>query len=163
MGTTWTNDDSLVVQFGTRAAEDKKPGAVVEAGNVKQLVVDFNYDDLPGGSTDGSYGYIPAGSMVVDAIWVTTVLFAGGTSYDVGLEQSDGSTAIDADGLFDALALADINTVGEGNTASNHGGSNSGALIGATLAADAYPVAAATGTFTAGSARLVIQYVATGV
>ena len=31
MGTTWTNDDGLVVQFGTRTSEDKRGGVVSTA------------------------------------------------------------------------------------------------------------------------------------
>ena len=91
---------------------------------------------------------------------MTTDDFAGGTSYDIGLEQSDGSTAIDADGLFDAVVLADLDaTPGVSVTAAEHAGTNSGVLIGQKLLVDGYRMVVATGTFTAGEAVFVLEYV----
>jgi len=160
MGTTWTNDDGLVVQFGTRTSEDKRGGVVSTAGNVEEMVVDFAYDDLPDGSTDGSYTTIPSGAMILDAYFEVTAAFVGGTSYDIDLVDTAGSAiGSGEDKLFDALVTADINAIGERNSARTHGGTNSGNALDTELASAGMLKAAATGTFTAGAGRMVIRYI----
>jgi len=158
----WTNDDGLVIGFGTRTAEDQRGSVTRTSGELNEFVIEFAYDDLPAGSAtvavDGSYTRIPANAVVVDAYLEVTTGFAGGTSYDIGLDQTDG-TAIDANGLWDTLVLADINSAGDKSSAREHGGTASGALFGSAISADAVPIVTATGTFTAGTARLVIRYV----
>lgn len=145
--------------YGPRSSDESRGGHLHTGSRTKQLVYKVSYDDLPGGTTDGLKAYIPAGSTVLDMTFRATTNFAGGTSYDIGLEQSDGTTAIDADGLFDALVLADIDaTPGVSVTAAEHAGTNSGVLIGQELLVDGYLVMAATGTFTAGVAEIVITY-----
>jgi len=147
--------------YGTRAVDETNGGQVNTGGKVKQITYKFSYDDLPGGGTDALRAYIPAGAIVVDAYFNTTTTFAGGTDYNIGLEQSDGSTAIDADGLFDALILADIDaTVAGALMASLHAGTNSGVLCGQRIAVDGYLVVLANGTFTAGEAEIVLEYIA---
>jgi len=147
--------------YETRSTNETNGGQVHTHGKVKQITYKFSYDDLPGGGTDALRAFVPAGAMVVDAYFNTTTAFASGTSYDIGLEQNDGSTAIDADGLFDALVLADIDaSVGTALTASLHAGTNSGVLCGQRLSVDGYLVVAATGSFTAGEAELVLEYIA---
>ena len=95
---------------------------------------------------------------LVDAYIKATTAFAGGTSYDIGLIQSDDSTAIDLDGIWDAIVLADLDAT-SGSVSSEHAGTNSGVLIGSSLAADGYLKVVATGTFTAGVAELTIEYI----
>lgn len=151
---------TVQTHYGPRAINETNGGVVQNGDKVKTITYKFSYDDLPGGGTDALRAYIPAGGMLVNAYWITTTAFAGGTSYDVGLEQSDGSTAIDADGIFDALVLADIDaSAGALLSASEHAGTNSGAAIGLKLSNDGYLVVAATGTFTAGEAELILEYV----
>ena len=154
----WQNNDGLEVRFGTRSAENERAGVTRISGNKGELVLTFNYDDLPGGSDvsgNTSYGTLPAGAIVTDAYVTASTAFAGGTSYDIGLQQLDGSTAIDVDGLFDAVTLAEVNA---GDSARGHGGTNSGVLLDQPLAAAAQVVASATGSFTAGTAKLVIEF-----
>ncbi len=150
----WTNDDGLKVGFGTRTPEDKIGGVTRVAGNVKEVVLDFNYDDLPGaGGSDLQVLSIPAGSQIIGSKLNVKTAAAGGTSYTIGLVEADG-TAIDADGLHTALQLV---------TASLTAGAwldGGGALIGASIgSADGQIVVGATGTFTAGAYRLVIEYI----
>ncbi|MGD9276926.1 MAG: hypothetical protein PVJ67_07175 [Candidatus Pacearchaeota archaeon] len=156
----WTNDDGLVVGFGARVSEDLRGGKVRTEGNVEEHVVEFSYDDLPDGSTDGSYLQIPANAVPIDAYLEVITGFAGGTSYDIDLVDSAGSAiGSGEDKLWDALALADINTAGERSVSSTHGGTNSGNALNVALASAGMLKVAATGTFTAGKARIVIRYV----
>lgn len=156
----WTNDDGLVIGFGARTAEDKRGGVVRTAGAENEHVIDFGYDDLPDGSTDGSYTSIPANAVPIDAYFEVLEAFAGGTSYDIDFVDSAGSAiGTGTDKLWDALVLADINAVGERSVSSTHGGTNSGNALNVALASDGMIKVTATGSFTAGKGRLVIKYV----
>jgi len=156
-----TARDSVQVHYGPRSTNETNGGELATGSRTKQIAYKFTYDDLPNGGSDALRAFIPAGSVVTNAFFNTTTAFAGGTSYDIGLEQSDGTTAIDADGLFDALITADIDaTVAGSLTAAEHAGTNSGVLCGQRLAVDGYLMVVATGTFTAGAAEIIIEYVA---
>ena len=156
----WTNDDGLVVGFGVRTSEDLRGGQTNTAGALEEMVIEFNYDDLPTGSTDGSYGTVPANAIPVDAYFETVTAFAGGTSYDIDFVDSAGSAiGTGTDKLWDALVLADINAAGERSVSSTHGGTNSGNALNVALASAGMLKVTATGTFTAGKGRIVIRYI----
>lgn len=152
-GNEWTNDDGLIVGFGVRDVEDERAGVTNTAGDIEEIVLDFAYDDLPTyGANDGRILTIPANSLIVSSRLNVKTAAAGGTSYTVGLHQA-GGTAIDADGLHTAAQLVTASlTAGAWLT----GG---GALVGAGIGANGGQiVVAATGTFTAGEYRLVVEY-----
>ena len=158
--TNWVNDDGLTVQFGAQRTADR--GAT--SGAMSRMVVNITATDLPGFTTDsnndgtndsfdGGDPYIPAGSYITNAYLVVTTAFAGGTSINFGLNELDG-TVIDADGLDAGVATAAM--------AANRAVAMDGALVGGTVtvgADDAYVKADATGAFTAGAAKLVIEYI----
>jgi len=157
----WTNDDGLQVQYGEQD--------VAVVGGVsspsKRLVIDFDYANLPSftadlnndGTKNGFFGgdaNIPAGAFITNAYIVVTTAFASGTSYNIGLYDSAGS-ALDADGIDAAVLTAAL--------AANKAVVCDGASVGGTKteASDGFIVIAATGTFTAGEAKLVIEYIET--
>ena len=161
----WTNDDGLTVWYGEeQASRTSASWATVNTdGPYSVMVVDINYDDLPTFTTDlnndgTKNGFnnedvaIPAGSLITRAHIIVETAFAGGTSYNIGLYQTDG-TVIDADGIDAAVATAAL--------AANLAVQCDGALVGGTALVqnDAHLVVAATGTFTAGKAKLVVEYV----
>jgi hypothetical protein len=156
MSTNWLNDDGLLIKYGPDRHLDSRPGVIQSNDPVETMEVPFTYDNLPG-AVNGDYGIvnIPAGAYLVSAYIEVGTQFAGGTSLAIGTEQNDG-TAIDADGIFtDAeLPLANL-TVGAVIAAS--AGADVGTIIDASN--DAYVVVTATGTFTAGTAKLVIKYI----
>lgn len=122
---------------------------------VRTLERVFVYSSLPAANSNLAAD-IPAYSQIVDARIETRVPFAGGTSYDIGLIQPGGG-AISAAGLFSALALASINAKGKWAV-------GAGALVGAGIgSAGGQLVATATGTFTAGEARLIVRYIPASV
>lgn len=160
-----TNTDGLIVNYGAR--DVALPNWTTYGnGPFKTLVVDFSYAALPafdqdagGGTTEDSFSgipaFIPAGCKITRAWLDVGTAFASGTSYNIGLYQR-GGTVIDADGIDAAVATAAL--------AAGYMIACDGALVGAqsantTLANDAYVVVAATGTFTAGTAKLVIEYI----
>ena len=139
--------------FGTREVEDKLPSVYEGSAGEEVLEVVFSYDDLPVSGLDNANLSIPANAWIKDATLRVVTAFAGGTSYDIGLEQEDG-TVIDADGIDAAVALTAIDAVGETVACD-------GALVANTAGigtAAGLVVIAETGTFTAGKAILRITY-----
>lgn len=161
---TWTNDDGLVVRYGQdQARETQSLMAKTVANPYNYMVVDINYDDLPTFTTDANNdgtneafsdqdAYIPAGSYITRATLIVETAFAGGTTYDIGLYNQAGSV-IDANGIDAAVAVA----VMDASMAVDCDGQ----LVATQdlITADAYLVVAATGTYTAGKAKLVIEYI----
>jgi hypothetical protein len=139
--------------YGTREIEDKLPTKYVGERGEEILEFTFSYDDLPAFGQDEAIYRIPANSRIKEATLTVITAFAGGTSYDIGLEEPDG-TDIDVAGIDDDILLAAINAVGETVVCD-------GALVGNTAGigtADGQVTMTATGTFTAGKARLRIVY-----
>jgi len=138
--------------YGPRSVEDVFPAEIKTEGYTKEMVVDFAYDDLPAASEDGAMVLtIPGDSLILSSRLHVKSAAVGGTSYIIGLQQADG-TEIDNNGLHDTMLTAalteDAWLIG------------AGALIGAaTGAAAGQIVVAATGTFTAGEYRLIVEYV----
>lgn len=137
--------------YGPRTTEDKVPSVIRTASETVEMVVDFNYDDLPAASTnDALVLSIPAGAFIESALLSVKDAWVGGTDIDIGLQQSDG-TEIDNDGIDAAVLTAAL-------TAGAHIVSD-GVLIGASIGAAAGQiVVAATGVYTAGSAKLTVRY-----
>lgn len=161
----WINDDGLKVNFGQDQARETASlmAKTISLGPINYMVCDLNYDDLPtytadldGDGTDDGWtdedAYIPAGSYITRAWIIVETAFADGTSYNLGLYQLNG-TVIDADGIDAAVAVADM--------AANESVDCDGQLVGTQdlLTADAYLLVAATGTYTAGKAKIVIEYI----
>jgi len=134
-------------------------GQITTSGGEKENEWVFSYNDLPSAANLSMEALIPEGAKLISARFQVIEAFVGGTSYDIGLEENDGS-AIDLDGLWDLLPLAEINAVNEWSDALIHAGTNSGVLLDTTvgLSADAYLIVVASGTFTAGRARIVIRF-----
>lgn len=151
-GSTWTNNDGLVVGFGIHDQDNERPGEVNRNELERELIVDYTYDNLPGATaSDGGKAFLPAGSFLVSATLIVDGVWTDLTDMDIGFEQSDGTTAIDADGIdatLDAAACAAGAVIA-------CDGADVGTVVSATL--DAYIVATATAA-TAGSARLIVRY-----
>ena len=96
----WTNADGLRVRFGAHDSQNSRLGASVSGENVKTVVAEFVYNDLPapGGAGVLDQVYLPAGAYVISTTFQVDTAFAGGTSLQVGTEQADG-TDIDLDGF----------------------------------------------------------------
>lgn len=163
--TTWTNDDGLQVPFGQLQAREtaKVPGKTVNNSPVAYLVMDVNFADEPGYTADlnndgtlngfsDSDVYIPAGSFITRAIFIVETAFGGGTDYDIGLFEQDG-TVINVDGIEEAL----LKTVIDGsNDTVLLDGDEVGGILSTTL--DSYIKFTPNGTFTAGKAKLILEY-----
>lgn len=145
--------------YGPRTDEDKAPAKHNSAGAVKELVVDFNYDDLPGNDqNDNLILDIPADSLVVDAYGYVTEAFnstSGTTTVDVGLVDFDGG-ANDPDGLIATFVTADGSSEPAGTWVVG-----AGALVGASVTEEDQQVVVtpSVADLTAGSARVIVRYI----
>ena len=152
-GSTAGGTRKAATHYGPRLHEDVAPAAhsVSQGKEVFEFV--FSYDDLPTEGLDQLIQRIPINARIISATLRVITAFAGGTSYNIGLYEEDG-TVIDADGIDAAVALTDINAIGETVACD-------GALVANTAgigtAAGSVRIAA-TGTFTAGKASLKIEY-----
>jgi len=104
---------------------------------------------------------LPANTYITEAYFQVITAFAGGTSYDIDMVETDGSAiGTGEDKLWDALALAQIDgsEVIAALKSSTHAGTNSGNAVMGKLDAVGQLQVAATGTFTAGRAQIIVEY-----
>ena len=166
----FTNADGLQIRYGREASGYARPKVtkVCLGGTREQITVEFTFNTLPGfdadANNDGTLDsfdlnnvYIPANSVIHSSVLFATSDWTGTSTptMTIGLYQRDG-TVIDADGIDAVIAEAALDTndvvVCDGALATN-------ANVGT---ADAFVrVVAAAGTYTAGAAKLVIEYTLT--
>ena len=155
---SYTNADGLFVITNNAQGAARDNGLNAQNG-VKTMVFELK-DATALGTSDvdpqPNDAFIPAGAYITKASLVVTTAFTSGGSATlcIGLQQADG-TIIDADGIDAAVAVADL--------AANKAVVCNGALVGGTAtvgAANAYmSLVYGTAAFTAGAAKLVIEYI----
>lgn len=148
-GSTAGGKRRAATHYGVRDIEDKLPSRHAHVAGVHKIVYTFSFDDLPVNGLDEAILRVQANAVVRKAHIRVLTAAAGGTSYNFGLNQPDG-TVIDADGIDAAIATATL-------VAGAHIECD-GALIGKEIGAAAGQlIVAATGTFTAGKYELVLE------
>lgn len=154
MGTLVTNADGLQLNYGTRDVEVNYARAVGGVDAVQQVVFDIKGTSI--GTTvtiKASQAFIPANSLITRATLLVKAAFTSGgaATLDIGAYSIAG-TAIDADGIDAAVAVAALGA--------NADVSCDGALVGTIVTADCYLGATyGTAAYTAGTARLVVEYI----
>ena len=140
---------NVLNHYGPRDRDAKWGGQAKSTGQIKRAEWQFSYDDLPTAGTTNLQFAIPASATIVSSKWITGTAWAGGTSLNVGLYQGNG-TVIDADGLDAAITPTTAGAVINGD----------GALVGAkTIGSEPGELTvAATGTYTAGTATVIVEY-----
>ncbi len=145
---------NVAKNYGVRVTNLEYGAESHSTASIHTAVWTMDYNNLPAPGVNNLQQVIPAGSTIVRALLRVVTAFAGGTSYTVGLAQADG-TPISATGLFTAanLPLASLTPAGKLVT-------GTGALVGAVSSAtlDGELVVAASGTFTAGRAEIIVEY-----
>lgn len=146
----------------------------VAYGNFVEVEYNFTYDNLPAWSAtnalDACVPVIPAYAVITDAFLLVTTPWAGGTALEVGTFLASAGTAVDADGIIPAAVgvVANLNAAGEGVYGTGAQivppltGDAATGIIAATQTTGAAAVVVgvvATGTFTAGKAKLIIRYI----
>lgn len=139
---------NVLNHYGPRDKDAKWGGQAKSTGQIKRAEWQFSYDDLPTAGTTNLQFAIPASATIVSSKWITGTAWAGGTSLDVGLQTSAG-VEIDNNGLDAAITPTTAGAVINGD----------GLLVGKTIGANAGElVVAATGTYTAGTATVIVEY-----
>lgn len=156
----WTNSDGLEVRFTN--PEAGQLGATVETdGAVKELVATLNLTTGNAAAADGHEAFIPAGAMIIQAFYVPKVSAAGGTNISVGLASKDGSTVATAAAIMTTTLGVTANmAAGKGLVCDGSALTvSSGVVTAFSNTYDGYVYVTRTGTFTAGSGKLVIRYI----
>ena len=137
--------------YGVRTSNNSLGGQEsTKEGIVKSAEWSFSYDNLSATLNSNLAQTIPANASVVEATLYVDDASVGGTNLTIGLYTPAG-VAIDADGLVEAKLTAALTA--------NKVIAGDGALVGTTVGANAGQlVAATTGTYTAGSARVVVKF-----
>ena len=158
----WTNEDGLVVRFGTDRAE-VMPGGSTAANVHKTLVHKFDYTDIANTDTaapNPHSAFIPADSVIVRATLYVTTGFVGATgTLDIGLKVAAG-TNTDDQGIDAAIAVTSLNAVGDtilcngALVAQETGDLTAVRFTEAQYIMTTWDAAA----FTAGAATLVVEY-----
>lgn len=169
---TWTNNDGLLVKFGTDEAALARGGERTDVlGNhVIEFVV--NYADALSataailGASAGSYGVLVPKNLFIEEIeFVTETAFTssgtiGSATLVLGLIRDDRTTTYDVDGFTTTSFVAGVLDAAGEKTVLRVGGTGAGALIGTELANNGYIVVAnsahASHPYTAGSVRVRI-------
>ena len=148
-GATAGNGRRAATHYGRRDIEDLAPSGYANAQGISKLEYTFSFDDLPTNDLDQLVLRVPANAVIKSAHIVPLISSAGGTSYNFGLLQPDG-TVIDVDGIDAAVTNAAL-------VAGAHIICD-GALVGLNIgAADGQLSVVATGTFTAGKFQVVLE------
>jgi len=153
---SYVNSDGLEILTAGEAGTAAKRGTVVSPK--KALVMTITGTDVPSSvdTPQDHDAFIPAGSYITGASLIVTTAFTSGGSatLTLGTYQQDG-TVVDADGIDATVALAAL--------AANKAVACDGAAVGGTATvggADVYVEAIyGTAAFTAGEAKLVIEYI----
>lgn len=157
---SYTNADGLYTLTGTGQGTAAGAGTTV-VGSRQSLVM-----DITGTAVGSSFGasdvkpnapFIPANAIIVNADLVITTAFTSGgaATLTIGTYNSAG-TAIDADGIDATIAITAIDADGD---VVQCDGAQVSALV--TVGGSAAYIGAIYGTaaFTAGAAKLVIEYI----
>lgn len=157
----WTNNDGLLVKFGTEEATRGAGGHVKSVGPLDVVEVEFLLTGLGvSASIVDQHVVIPSGSRIekVEVVAETAATSGGSAALNVGLIRLDRSTELDYDGLVAALALASIDAEGDVVTLIQ-GGTSRGALVGTTLAnAGVLTADYDTAAFTAGKVVVRVHF-----
>ena len=161
---TWANEDGLKLYYGTSDLVNTTGNT--DKSVVRTLVVKVDWTDITAASAHIARiterdAFIPGGAYIRSATFNPTSdwLSGGAATLTIGLGKIDGSTAIDANGIDDLVAIAALQAVDVVDC--------DGALVGAALPVgsdDAYVYfTTGTATWTAGVGILTIEYIVDGL
>lgn len=150
--------DGRIVGYGTRDSNNPNDAVVHTYGRVQQAEIYIRPEDFASGEVlaadvENPYAIeIPAGASIKSAQFLVDDAFVGGTNLNIGTKAHASPYAVvDADGI-DAAVLTAALTAGATIECD-------GAQVGGDrLAAAVTIVASSSGTYTAGSGRLVVEY-----
>lgn len=158
---SWYNNDGLYIKYGKAKGTPAKAGEYVTNGPLRMVEVEIRLPTLVTGSTILDDTVVIPKNAFIERVQIAVDVAAtsgGAATLNIGLIRTDRSTALDADGLVVAAALASINAIG--NVVEYTQGSTAhGALIGTVLSNNGYLVADYdTAVYTAGFLKARVFY-----
>ena len=154
---SYVNADGLEVLTAGEQGTAAKRGTSLSSQK-KALVMNITGTEVPSSvaTPQDHDAFIPAGSYITGAHLVVTTAFTSGGSATLTIgSYTQAGAAVDADGIDATIAVADL--------VANKAVACNGAVVGGTAtvgAADVYIEAIyGTAAFTAGEAKLVIEYI----
>ena len=164
MGTYTKNADGLNQHYGTRS-KDYRARATRQNKVTMNIIGEDLVDNVAASdATKAEWvkgAVIPSGALITSAKLFVTEAFtsSGAAVLDIGTFNADTGAAIDDDGIDAAVAISSVlDTAGElvtCNGAQVAGASGGTALTAAAIICPSYDTAA----FTAGAARLEVEYI----
>lgn len=151
---------NVSTHYGPRTTEERLGGFSTRKGQVKEMSITFDYDDLPADATYAGFSaQLPANASIVSAKLEILTAFTSTsttTDIDVGIADADGGATItDPNGLI-TVAEATQTTIGTaGNIITG-----AGALVGATIGAEAAVVTVTPNVadLLTGRGRVIVEY-----
>lgn len=147
---TWANADGLIVGFGGNYPERNVAGVYETDGAIKEAVLQITFQ------SSGAVIAIPAGSAVIDVNLSVGTAWVGGTKVEIGdASDADGWISATQGATANLTAGADIVAGGAyavGDAATNRG-------LAKVYATATNLTATITGSFTAGTATVVVRYI----
>jgi hypothetical protein len=150
---TWTNSDGLVVGFGPNYAERNDAGVAEVDGVDKQAILKITKDSTFGAA--GAKVSLPAGSLVKNVFMKVGAAWVGGTSLAFGDAGGTGGWITATQGATASLT-AGAAIQAQGTYAYT---ATEGQLPPKVYAAATDLYITAVGTYTAGDATIVVEYV----
>lgn len=147
---TWANADGLIVGFGGNYPERNVAGVYETDGAVKEAVLQITFQ------SSGAVIAIPAGSAVIDVNLSVGTAWVGGTKVEIG-DASDADGWISATQGATANLTAGADIVAGGAYAIGDFATNKG--LAKVYSAATNLTATITGSFTAGTATVVVRYI----
>ena len=150
---TWTNADGLVVGFGNNIPERNDAGVNEVDGNDKSAQLNITFQSTFGAS--GAKVEIPAGSIVKNVYMKVGTAWAGGTSLAFGDATTTGGWITATQGATASLTVGVPIQAGGAYAYT----STEGQLPPKVYASATNLYITAVGTFTAGTATIIVEYV----
>lgn len=147
---TWANADGLIVGFGANTPERNIAGVYEHNGVIKEAVLQVTFQ------SSGAVIPIPAGSAVFDVLVTVGTAWVGGTKLEIG-DATDPDGWISATQGATANLTAGAEIVAGGAYAIGDAATNKG--LAKVYAAATDLTATITGSYTAGTATVVVRYV----
>lgn len=157
----WTNSDGLEVRF--KNSEAGQTGAGLSSlGAVKILEVDLDYTTNISAAADSHEAFIPAGAQIVRAYLIGKTAMTGTSgTLKVGLSSKDGTTLTDDDAILTATLGVQANLAAQKSLLCDGAAAAaaSGIFTNFSATVDGYVYTTKGGTVTAGTGKLVIEYI----
>ena len=147
------NKFGLNIRFSDTLGQDINSGTYSVVGNELLYEVDICLNEFHADVTQPVSFNLKTkeGTFLKECLLITSEPAVGGTSFDIGLSDTDGENEVDYDGLFAGVTPADTATVGAVVT-------GAGALLNTVMTDNSLFTVTTVGEFTAGRVRARLTF-----